>query len=206
MAHVLIRRRHVVLSPKDEADYGALLSEAFPEVRFYDELCHAEENRPGRPPRIPLRRSLADCRREFVGILFEPDWKPRWHRVTPYKWRTVGNWPYPNGHMERSGRILPASERSPESIPTGEIYFRCFKGDAEHMAVARKALRLLTKVAVNRCMSVDWPSMEVVDRCEGGGRYWIGHDAIRWAREDPSRFVGFFPYASGYWGFRPLDE
>ncbi len=85
----------------------------------------------------------------------------------------------------------------------GRLYFRCGKGNKEHLALARKALRLLGKVASNKIQVVEYPSLEVVARYPKGAFLWIGHDAARWLREDPARMA----YYNENWkrGYRPLD-
>jgi hypothetical protein len=89
----------------------------------------------------------------------------------------------------------------------GQIYFRCDKGNAAHMSLARKGLRLLTKVATNKVAYVHYPSLEVKNRSGNGGLVWCGFHALEWCRQAPDRFLAYSSLLNrreGY-GYRPLD-
>ena len=145
-----------------------------------------------------------------IEIIFDPKWTSRWETRTRNRWWSITNMPYPNACFERGGQVSPGgflfrneAAPHPPSIGSGRIYFRCRKGDKDDMAVARKCLRLLTKVASNRVQTVEFPSLKVMARSEKGSSFWIGHDAARWCREDPNRMAY---YLSGpKLGYRPLD-
>ncbi len=71
--------------------------------------------------------------------------------------------------------------------------------------MARRLLYLLGKVATNRNhVYVGYPGYQVITVFEKGGTCWLGHDAIRWAREDPRRLLTMDAASRG--GLRPMDD
>ena len=209
---IAFRTRYFVLTPVDEAAYSKLLVEAFPRMRFFDEPPSAYEG--PTPPEITLHESLSACARHYVLAIFEPDWAPCWSNRSKSGWWSIRNLPYPDVVIERGGQIFPwqpkASLKSvegpePQRIQGGRIYFRCHKGDKAELAIAGKALRLLGKVATNkRQMRVRYPSLEVVGYDEKNSHLWMGHDAIRWLRENPERMADFNAFLKI--GYRPMDD
>ena len=208
---ISLPRREFVLSRTDIGRYSDLLVEAFPDIWFIMWLEPREKDLDD-PPTILPTQSLVDWLDDsekmyhFCRIEFGKDWQPQWEKGQ-FGW-SFGPAVYPNGEIELGGTINPARPASrdvlasPEWMAGGSINFRVDVNDKAQVTLARKALRLLGKVASNGCQTVRYPSLEVVNRFKHGN-FWIGHDAARWCREKPDRMVssrGRFG-----WGTRPLD-
>lgn len=90
----------------------------------------------------------------------------------------------------------------------GRIYFRIASGNKEHETIARKALRLIGKMASKKgFVSVASDTLEVINP---NPRFvpWIGIDARRWCLEKPDRrLAGVFsrPGFAG-WGLRSKPD
>lgn len=134
-------------------------------------------------------------------ISFDAAYTPQWEWNEDMKWWSCSNPPLVNATCDLSGI---AKEADPPYVTVGRIYFRCRKDNAGHKAVARKALGLIRKMATNKCMQVQYPSMEVRYRVEKGGSVWIGEDAVRWCRANPQGMVSFQHWHRHGLGFRPL--
>ena len=208
-----IRKREIVLSPADQLAYAEILAREFPDVRFLDEPHTLPKNE--KPPEATVR-SLAECRCEDVLIVFDPAWRPAWKCDSDAK--TYNRWyirglPLPNGSLER-GQGVGRKEKHkdlfdgevPESIESGRIYFRIAANDKAQDAVARKALRLIGKIASNKnLLLVRHPSLEVIWP-KTTSEWWIGFDARRWCLEKPTRSLGGMWQPGGAWAYRPVPE
>jgi hypothetical protein len=203
-----ILQRIVVFSRVDLARYSDLLVEAFPDVWF----IRAPGN-VGRwmavPPAFAPTQSLPEAhgseRSAECDVMFGTGWQPVWKQGDSGFWH-IANRTVPNGTFRVNCTVYPArdgEDAKPENMTDGQFYFRVDADDKAQVSVARKALRLIGKVASNRIQSVRFPSLEVISRNERGGTIWIGRDVARWCREKPDRMA----YYQGrqHWGFRPLD-
>ncbi len=212
---VRFRVREWVVTLADELAYADLLVEAFPGVRFIESRNPVSIKKP--PPNIQPQASLADCVSYMVDIVFDPSWTLQWRPCKEVDWWCRGPIPLPNGTMDRETIWRP--EGAPRPIPRdmekishwglykGRIYFRIAHGNKEHEAFARKALRLIGKMASKKnFVRVASDTLEVI----APARFvpWIGNDARRWCLEKPDRrLAGVFsgPGFAG-WGLRPKPE
>jgi hypothetical protein len=200
---VAFRQRSVVLSLVDQCAFSDLLVQEFPEVRFNDWPSNSGTSAEDpMPPPVAIHRSLADCTNMRVSIIFDPDWSPQWSRIAPGGFWVLHNSPIPNGEIDR-GRLFQRTATQPPHLCEGSIYIRCEKDNREHVRLAGRVLRLVNKIAINRSQSVRYPSLEVIGRAGKGSNLWIGHDAARWAREEPDRMLDYHPRSKI--GTRPLD-
>jgi hypothetical protein len=222
--------RHFVFHPDDALAWSELMRQRFRELRYYDAPLSGEL-RPGKSPfDLRLRTSLhGGAGEDFrsIDLVFDETWRPEWTKDRMGGW-TLGSPPYPNATIRYlGGRIFEETtvrdgyeyvrgeERhrvpdrvEPPRITGGQIYFRCEKGNPEHMRVARAALRLIAKVATNKVAVVHYPSLKVVPQESGGpGVTWCGFHAIDWCRKAPDRFLNYRSTNEGNegYGLRPLD-
>lgn len=200
-------RQELVFLPEDEIAYANLLTEAFPNLRFIDDPGSAQE---GDVPPEKTCRSVAECRYGSVFLVFDPSWEPVW-RIDGNRWY-IQNPPYPNGDWSRGGvgyygRFFEAFGReSPETICPGRIYFRVVAGDKAHASIARKALRLMNKIANNKRLNTVRPqTMEMIAEDVPYGP-WVGHHARRWCLETPDRCVGGTVGPKASWAWRPMPD
>ncbi len=209
---VSFRSRNIAFTREDEAAYCALLREAFPDVRYLDRPKGGHDG--PEPPEIGFYTRLVDCPASITDVIFDVGWRPAWRKQGKYQTWSATNYPYPNAYIIRSGSIYPRSEKSgirgvegpsPPSLDDGDIHFRCRPACPGDFKLAAKALRLIGKVATNkRQVHLYYPSLEVIGCREKGSELWIGHDAIRWLREDPERMTGY--NAGMKIGRRPMDD
>lgn len=201
--------REFVLMEADQQAYVALLREAFPDIGFLPSDHDFRYGKP--PPAAELQPTMANMKpRSDCTVCFTPGWRPA---LTTNSDRSLGVTlpPMPNASIDRGGSISEAGERNgtlwPPTIGGGRIYFRCEKGNAAHMSLARKGLRLLTKVATNKVAYVHYPSLKVKNRTGNGGLVWCGFHALEWCRQAPDRFLDYSPLLNGRegYGYRPLD-
>jgi hypothetical protein len=186
----LLPGRRFCLSKSDLDDYGRLLLEAYPDMRFF-RISFAEKEDQRQPPVLRFHDNLASANYGGLDIIFLPEnWEPQWSLDTYSKRWYHGGMPWPNGTIGCSGKIDTTLNHGQPFMDTGEIYFRCRKGNKNDMRVARKCLRLVTKVASNQNqVHVDFPSMKVLRNAPND--LWIGHDARRWLLEDPRRITEY---------------
>lgn len=201
--------REFVLAEADQQAYVALLRAAFPEIGFLPPDRDFRYGKP--PPPAELQPTLANMHpRLFCAISFTAGWRPELIRNSDGS-LGVTDPPLPDASIQRGGWISEAEDRDgkiwPATIEGGQIYFRCEKGNAAHMSVARKGLRLLTKVATNKVAFVHYPSLRVKDGSGKGGMVWCGFHALEWCRQAPDRFLAYSPLLNGQegYGYRPLD-
>lgn len=211
--NVRIRTREIIFSSADQLAYAEILARAFPDIRFLDIPSTLPKNE--KPPEATVR-SLAECSREEVLIVFDPAWRPAWKcdsdMPSSNRWY-VRDLPLPNGSFERGRGIRrreqhkdPGDGKTPESIESGRIYFRIAANDKAQEAVARKALRLIGKVASNKnLLRIRHPSLEVIWP-QMTSEWWIGFDARRWCLEKPTRSLGGMWQPGGAWAYRPVPE
>ncbi len=209
---VSFRSRNIAFTEEDERAYCALLREVFPDVRYLDRPQRSYDG--PEPPEIGIYTRLVDCPAHTTDVIFDPDWRPAWKKTGKYQTWSTTNYPYPNAYIIRSGRIYQRRERSvvrgvegpdPPFLADGDIHFRCRKACPGDFKLAAKALRLIGKVATNkRQVHLFYPSLEVIGSREKGSELWIGHDAIRWLREDPERLTGY--NVGMKIGVRPMDD
>lgn len=204
-------RERIILLAGDEIAYGELLTRAFPRVRFWDEPPRnvlEDRNRP--PDALPLR-SLAECQNEYVEIYFDPDWLPRWEWDEEFGLWDDGPRPFPNARFERTTKFLrdgeyhDVREDARRTWGVGRIYFRIIAGNKEHESIARKALRLLNKVASSENLMMAYTETLEIFNLDARYAPLIGHHARRWCLEKPDRLLNANPGLDGC-GYRPKPE
>jgi len=197
--------REFVLSPQDLVTFIESLVATFPNLRIYEHPRGTEtvSEKPSPPElRFLVPSAVPDVR--GASLEFNPEWTPQWRRI----YGDHGFWVqtgvrYPSGELYTSEFVGEPQEGDPPHITRGRIYIRCEPGNKEHAAAARKVMQLLSKVATNKFQCVRYPSLEVIHRLTKGATLWIGHDAVRWAREAPDRMLDYSP--GHKIGNRPLD-
>lgn len=211
------RGREWVVTLADELAYAELLAEAFPGVRFLESRNPVSINKP--PLDIQPRASLTDCVASMVHIVFDPSWTLRWEPSKVSNWWTYDSDSLPNGTMDRMTIWYPRGAPGHQpydmdgtshwgaGLHKGRIYFRIVPGNENHEAFARKALRLIGKMASKRnFVHVANDTNEVL----GPARFvpWIGNDARRWCLEKPDRRLAGVLSRPGFvgWGLRPSPE
>ncbi|MBX9634195.1 MAG: hypothetical protein K2X44_04365 [Magnetospirillum sp.] len=200
---VSFRSRETCLSPADVKAFAATLVEAFPTARYYVPPGLGE-GYDIEPPTIATALHLLDLTAYERWMHFDEEWVPQWRKDPDY-----GRWVLASPRLPsvrfQMGKVRPADECRPERISATEIDVSCRPHRKEDFAMARRLFHLLDKIATNRHqVYVSYPGYEVATVFEKGGSLWMGHDAIRWAREDPRRLLAM--HTSGRGGIRPMDD
>lgn len=207
-----LRTRYLWLTDVDWRDFADLLAATFPSLRYYASLGWNRSNA-SQPPEIRLHRHLLEVerfeRQHIVHAVFDESWQADVRQVDRNgsertKWSIVN-----------SGKIFPAimfqfdhlyaPEQFAAMISMQHAVVTFYGGPGSHgdKLLSQKFFRLLGKFATNRNqVEFELPSRRVTHRQEKGSLFWLGYDAIRWARENPERV---FLYNAQDWGFRPAD-
>lgn len=212
--------RDFVFHPDDAHAWSELMRRRFPQLRYYDEPRSTLLRPDQALPELHLRTALRggdDEGHRSIGIALDESWRPTWKERRGASGEAELIFrppPYPNARIQfLGGRIFESAtvkngKIEPPRITGGQIYFRCEKGEPEHMRVARAALRLIAKVATNKVAVVHYPSLKVVPQKGGGpGVTWCGFHALDWSRKAPDRFLDYRPTMEGNegYGLRPMD-
>ena len=195
--------REIAFSERDWQTYAERLIEAFPQVRFISMPARRVYDKSTRPEPLQLRASPLDTGSSVVEVSFDSAYRPNWQWNAEMGWWSCRNPPLVNATFELTGII---EYKDPPYVTIGRIYFRCRKHNDEHKAVARRALGLIRKMATNKRVEVEHPSMRVVETIEKGGRVWIGEDAARWCRENPRGTIYSVRWNRPGCGYRPSSR
>jgi hypothetical protein len=204
---ILTPGRKFCLTENDLRRFNELLVDAFPDICFFANLGPRQRRATSPRPASVASPWISDLFGGDLTYHFDgPDWKPQWALTGHYPaWNTT-NVPMPNGLLRVGGNIEKRiSDSDPEAVllSQGILYTRCDKGNDDHMRIARKVRRLITKVATNTKQQVwNLRTMTPGGRTEKGSDFWIGHEAREWLLAKPNRFTD---YQSG-WATRPYEN
>lgn len=216
---IFLRSRAVCMLERDWWDFGFALQDAFPQAWYYRELD--EWNRPEdrwqmpEPPELPHHAHLLDTSvrpGDSIKMVFYPDWKPEYKKTYGYYGLPEDQWcwtwvdpPRPSARLELGGYIYETPVPHPS---VGHITFHGQNKSKDHMALAGRFFRILSKFTTNKknLVRVRVPSMEVTVPVGDAGNLamdWCGHHAIEWARQEPNRVLF---YVSAGFGIRPTAD
>lgn len=202
------RSKYVCMSRTDWKVFAAAVMEANPTARYLRDLPSGIDLYSAQPPDFRIEDS-------FINLLNHED--APWEigmaigPTEPWSWTRnhVGRWyAYDPADLHirfiLGGNVVEERATNPTYLSKGEIDVSCRAGRKDHYAFAQRLFRLLKRFVTNKDQIChDWPGYEVRWTRETGNWYWLGHDAIRWAREDKRRLL---TWHSGGWGLRPNDE
>lgn len=202
-----IRGKEACMTAKDWQDFGDALQEKYPQARYFRDIGRDVQGE--KPPEIVMYRHLAAVPARFldrITMVFDPFWRPTFFKFFydeekfPEKW----NWvlyppPHPTVWIALGNAVW--TEQGPPHHRVGHLHFYMTPKSKEHAALAARFFRLFGKFATNRGLAhVRYPDY-LTTPADKGLDLWCGHDALRWTREDPKRFLHF----NGRFGLRPLD-
>lgn len=208
-----LRSRYVCLSPVDWQALGDALKLAYPAGLYVRDTTPEEQRSTDLPGDTPVDHLCGYVAKEGrmpfgIEMCLDPDWKIRrwpaekgagitWHR---------NRLPFPFIKFDVGPGLWPAKPPRPECIVSGQIHVYCEYRNKNHLAFARRFYRLFGQFATNRNQRVKsyWEkSFGRSSLRDKGSDMWLGHDAIRWVREDPAREL-YDPVNMA--GYRPVDE
>lgn len=210
-----VKTRYVWFTLADWQAYSDALAEAYPQARYDIRPTHRVG--PGRPETIwdnrlmdiPLSRK-GDMAGD-VGMVFDPDFQPEYevYRLNNdppdiIRWGKDASPPFP--FVKFQDRVAPdANELATiTTFQESHIHYFCLAGSKPAAAEMHRFFRLLDKFCTNRNQAYyTLPSFELIRTEAKGSWYWFGHDAIRWARENPQRHMR---YMDSPWAIRPAPE
>lgn len=204
--------RYVCLSPIDWNLFATALVEAFPDA-LYNRHMTIEEEIGAEQPEVRLERSPWHPDLTYpIKMHFDP--ATQLHIKKGVRWLiTVNGQSWPQIRLGGPVEPKPADEKGPERFEEGQIQIHLAPHHKGHARFARQIYRLLAQFTTNeRQVRVSYPHYEVFPEPAGPPLFglWIGHDALRWAREDPKRLLAYerspmskrTPDYLGY-GYRP---
>lgn len=202
------RSKYVCMTRKDWKAFAGAVMEANPDARYLRDLPTGTDLYGAEPPDFGVEDS-------FTNLLNHEDapWEISMAigPTEPWCWMQnhVGRW-YAYGPADLhirfilGGKVMEERTTHPTYLSQGEIDVSCRAGRKDHYAFAQRLFRLLKRFVTNKNqVCYGWPGYEVRWTREKGNWHWLGHDAIRWAREDKRRLL---TWHSAGWGVRPNDE
>jgi hypothetical protein len=207
-----IRSRHVAATEADFRAFAAALTEVFPLARYY---FYRDKPRPvdGTTPDIDFKPDLfaaGGWLPDSTEMVFDPDWEPLFAQYRPdieqpekLRW-IIRNHPRPSVWFRAIARPRETLQNRPEHLRYqmgfSQIDFYADPRDPEQVKLRGRFFRLLGKFATNRNQDLYRLEDNAFMRHEAkGSTYWLGHNAIAWAREDARRYFSH----DGHWGVRP---
>lgn len=204
--------RYVCLSPTDWKLFATALVEAFPDA-LYNRHLTIKEAIGVEQPEVHLERSPWHPDLTYpIEMHFDP--ATRLNVEKGVRWLiTVKGQSWPQVRLGGPVEPKPADDKGPERFGEGQIEIHLAPHHKGHARFARQIYRLLAQFTTNeRQTLVRYPNYEVMPEPPGPPLFglWIGHDALRWAREDPKRLLAYelssmsqrTPEYLGY-GYRP---
>jgi hypothetical protein len=217
-----VRTRDVWFTLADWRAFSDALVEAYPQARYDIRPTHnVGPDYPGtiwdrHLMDVPFNRETMLAWDDNVLMVFNPDWMPEYETfrlpADPpdiVRWKEKpGRSRMPFAQFRRRTSPTPSQLATMTRFDHSEIYCFCEAGNKMAEAETRRFLRLLNKFCTNRNQAYYWlepfdgPGCEYRRTEAKGSWFWLGHDAIRWASEDPRRIMRYH----GTTGIRPCTE
>lgn len=209
---VSIRSRHLAATETDLRAFAAALTEVFPLARY----CFCRSGPllvDGTEPRFDFKPDLfaaGGWDPDSTEMVFDPDWEPLFAQYQPnrnepdaLRW-IVRNHPRPSVWFRAKPESREQLQSQPEHlrhyIAFSQIDFYADPRDPEQAKLRSRFFRLLGKFATNKNQDLYRRPEDTFLRHDAkGSTYWVGYDAIAWAREDARRYFS----DGGRWGVRP---
>lgn len=203
----LFRSRRVCLSLVDWKAFGDALARIYPEERYLRTMTVEEKKSPEKPSANLIASHLCAFNDRPEGPPWEIDFTlgPKWQlKLEPFeqgwsRWkRDPLDYPFLVFRPEWQW-LVPPKHEMPEHLREGSIEVQCSRVHKPHLAFARRFYKLFSQFATNKNQhGMRYPSYEILWTLEKGSDLWLGHDAIRWAREDQRRLLGYDRHNFGY--------
>lgn len=216
-----VRTRYVWFTLADWQAFSDALVQAYPQARYDIRLTHdiGQER-----PEVIWDRSIVDVplsRKRYpdwagqTSMIFHPDWQPertsfRLNGDPPdtVRWSFEQNPPLPFVKFSQNAAPDANELASLTLLEHNDIHYFYLADSKPAAAEMRKFIRLLDKFCTNRNQALYrlhyfQPGFsEYIRTTAKGSDFWLGHDAIRWAYENPSRMMHYLHNT----GIRPVTE
>ncbi len=180
------------MSPLDLEALTRLILAKYPDMRFADYDYWTDSSvspsRRLRPPnlRVQYKESLNFPMNWFVRMWREPPgWEPFWPGPNENGIYWIANFPRFEASIQCGGLPIVGTQLMWRD---GRIMGSYAPDDIEHRRFIASLFRLIPKVASQMVNIIDQKTGEVIERSVHTS-LWVGHDLIRWLREDPRRSV-----------------
>ena len=187
---ILFRSRLIAFSERDERAFSRALVEKFPGLRFLEyDYWNIEPDEGRIRKRGPDELEIAYCNSLADGFIMrgwvEPDgWKPVWRGPNRRCIYTIVNEPRLLFRYVSGGTPIPGPKTR---FRGGSLDGGYRRGDKEQLRFLNAVIRLSGKFASN---THDFHvSHEDRWNRDQWSMLWIGHDLLRWASEDESRWI-----------------
>lgn len=207
MTDIHFRSKRVCMSMTDWKAFAPAIEETNQDARYLRSLPLDVDRHTAESPILRIEGAFSDFLNDpdvpwEITMIVDPTWQGSWKRGN-------GGW-YMSGPADLvvrfilGGEVVANKPNAPPHISHGEITVSCRAGRQDHLNFAQRLFRLMKKFATNiNQASYSFPEYEVRWTQDKGNLCWLGHDAIRWAREDKRRMLN---YDLRGWGLRPNDE
>lgn len=214
-----VKTHYVWFTQADWKAFSDALTEAYPQARY--DIRPAHEVGADYPDTIWESRlidippSKAGAMAGDIGMVFDPDFQPEYQTYrldgdSPdiVRWGRKASTPLPFVKFGR--RTAPNSDElaTMTRFDHSDIHYFCPTGSKAAAVEARRFFRLVERFCTNRNQAYfrlepfNGPGTEFLRTEAKGSWFWLGHDAIRWARENPERIMRYLSTT----GVRPCTE
>lgn len=211
------RTREICFTMADWRVIGDALRLACPYASYYRRADYGEFNGL-EPPAVTLHDNIHDVAigpNEMpyeIHVKFDPAWRIEFVRDDdPPRWRNKAVSSTPYAYIRSTGSIYPERPGEPECVSSGTITFATEPKHEGHKIFMRNFFALLGRYSSNRHQVEVWtPGYEMSDPMVSA-KIWFGHEAIRWALENPRRVLAYGRLSDpgepmlGH-GYRPVEE
>lgn len=186
--------------------FGDALTAEYPWAFYYP--FHLAGRYDSERPNLPIAKHVCDLMESNnllateIIMVFDFSYMPVVRRGEFGFW-DAGYPPFPYAQLSPGERVFSRTAGGPEYISQGSISVGYRRDVPEDAALAKCFFRILRRFASLRdqvCLT--YPDGEVLAASAAGFDVWLGHEAIRWAREDNSRMLA----VSGNKALRPSDD
>lgn len=219
-----VKTHYVWFTLADWQAFSDALAEAYPQARY--DIRPAYEVGPDRPEvvwesriaDVPTSRKGSSSWAGDIPMIFDPAWQPTCttyrllHSDPPdtVRWGLARTPRTPLPFVRFGHRTAPdANELATMTrFDHSDIHYFCPTNSKPAAAEARRFFRLVEKFCTNRNQAlyelepIFGPGSEFVRTEAKGSWFWLGYDAIRWARESPDRIMRYLDTT----GIRPCTE
>lgn len=186
--------------------FGDALVAEYPRAFYYP--FYLAERYDSEKPRLLIAQHMCDLveannlMTTEIIMVFDCSYVPV-VRKDDFGFWSAGYPPCPYAQFSPGERIFNRTAHEPQHISQGSASVTYRRNVAEDAALAKRFFRIFRRFATLRnqvCLT--YPEGDMVEASATGFGVWLGHEAIRWAREDNSRMLG----VSGKVALRPYDD
>jgi len=206
MEDITFRSKYLSFSFSDWMKFGDALQHAFEGAFYYALFLEGRYDK--EKPKLPLTAHICDLADAAGHLPSEVVMVSNASHIPELRKDQFGHWsvappPCPYVSISPNEKIFGSTESELLHIGMGGISVACRRSVKTDFSFARRFYNLYRRFATLRdqiCLT--YPDGEVLSASTAGFNIWLGHEAIRWAREDRRRLLA----CDGRQGLRPNDD